>query len=160
MINTEHLRKNVIVPALTSLRLWSEEAEELVFNTGLVESGYKHIAQLGDGPACSFWQVEPFTAHDLRRNYLQKPQMDAINLRLIWMEVITQDVEWNLMNNMAYAVAMCRLVYRRSPMALPGVDDIQGQARIWKTAYNTSLGKGTEDYFIGKVKSFRAMNEA
>ena len=50
--------------------MWSEEAVELVFLTGLVESGYDYIYQIGSGIARSFWQVESFTAKDCVDNYL------------------------------------------------------------------------------------------
>ena len=42
----------------------SDDAVELVLVTGIVESGYKYLRQLGDGPARSFWQVEPATCVD------------------------------------------------------------------------------------------------
>ncbi len=34
----------------------SEDAVQLCYEVGLVESRYKYIRQLGDGPAKSFWQ--------------------------------------------------------------------------------------------------------
>ena len=50
--------------------MWSQEAEELVFLTGMVESGYDYIYQIGSGIARSFWQVESATAKDCIDNYL------------------------------------------------------------------------------------------
>jgi len=35
----------------------SEDAISLVVATGIVESRYEYIRQMGDGPARSFWQV-------------------------------------------------------------------------------------------------------
>ena len=49
----------------------SDDAVTLVHETGLVESGYKYLRQLGDGPAKSFWQIEPATAIDNLAHYLE-----------------------------------------------------------------------------------------
>ena len=43
----------------------SDDAIDLVLVTGIVESRYKYLRQLGNGPACSFWQVEPATCVDI-----------------------------------------------------------------------------------------------
>ena len=56
--------KELIRHTLKKLGMWSEQAEELVFLTGLVESGYRYISQIGSGIARSFWQVESATAKD------------------------------------------------------------------------------------------------
>ena len=56
--------KKLIDTTLRRMHMWSEEAVELVFLTGLVESGYDYIYQIGSGIARSFWQVESFTAKD------------------------------------------------------------------------------------------------
>ncbi|HEB27516.1 MAG TPA: hypothetical protein ENI05_07040, partial [Porticoccus sp.] len=42
----------------------SPDAVMLVLRTGAVESEYFYQRQLGEGPARSFWQVEPPTAKD------------------------------------------------------------------------------------------------
>ena len=49
----------------------SEPAIDLVLATGIVESRYEYIRQLGDGPARSFWQVEPSSAVDNLIHYLK-----------------------------------------------------------------------------------------
>lgn len=38
---------------------------DYLFKTGKVESHYKHVRQVGGGPARSYWQVEPATAMSL-----------------------------------------------------------------------------------------------
>ena len=48
----------------------SKDAIELVLATGIVESRYEYIRQMGDGPARSFWQVEPASAVDNCQHYL------------------------------------------------------------------------------------------
>ena len=49
----------------------SKDAVKLVVATGIVESRYEYIRQLGDGPARSFWQVEPATCVDNLAHYLK-----------------------------------------------------------------------------------------
>ena len=152
MIDTDQIKKHVIIPALDLIEMGGPDAVELVFNTGLVESRYKYIAQVG-GPALSFWQVEPTTMYDIFMNYLQYRQ----DLYSKIMQFTVVDTEFQLATNMAFAAAMCRLKYRRSPMPLPDADDIEGQAFIWKQVYNSPQGKGTEEKFIQIVNSFRAV---
>jgi len=48
--------------------------------------------------------------------------------------------------NLRYSVAMCRIHYYRQPGAIP--KDIQGQAEYWKKYYNTPMGKGTADDYV------------
>ena len=49
----------------------SEDAINLVLATGIVESRYEYVRQMGDGPARSFWQVEAATAVDNLAHYLK-----------------------------------------------------------------------------------------
>ena len=46
-----------------------------------------------------------------------------------------------------YAAAMARVHYLRAPSALPGFDDLEGQAAYWKRHYNTPLGAGTPEKY-------------
>lgn len=155
MIDLKQMREEVIRPALKAIDLWSEEAEELVLYTGYVESLYKYVAQVG-GPARSFWQVEPLTAIDIYTNYLyfRDELLDKVH-GLVTAGHKPVDTEFQLTVNMAYAAAMCRLVYRRSPLPLPDCGDTQGQAFIWKKVYNTVHGAGTEEKFITLVEGIK-----
>ena len=49
----------------------SDSAVTLITETGLVESRYVYLRQLGDGPARSFWQIEPATCIDNLQHYLK-----------------------------------------------------------------------------------------
>ena len=53
------------------------------------------------------------------------------------------------MVNIASGIVHCRLKYWRSP--LPLGKNIEENARLWKTAYNTVLGSGTEKKYIEMV---------
>ena len=160
MVNLRQIRDHVIDPTLKIIGLHSPEAVDLVLFTGLQESGYKYIKQLGTGPALSFWQIEPFTALDHFTNYLQ--YRGELSERVFDLMFACDDhegdhkadgkfpdiVKENLIGSLPFAVAMCRIKYRRDKMPLPAVGDGPGMARIWKQVYNTPQGAGRESEFI------------
>jgi hypothetical protein len=147
MVNLRQIRDHIIEPALQRMGLYSPEAADLVLFTGLQESGYKYLKQLGTGPALSFWQVEPYTANDIFETYLKfRDELeDAVESFMF-----DGTLEENLIGSLPFAVAMCRIKYRRSPMPLPSVGNGPGMAHIWKQAYNTPQGAGREIEFINQ----------
>ena len=64
-------------------------------------------------------------------------------------------IEAQLVTNLSFAVAMCRIVYRRRPTPLPAVGDGKGMAEIWKQDYNTDLGRGTVEEFMRNWESHK-----
>ncbi len=154
MVNLKQIRDAVIDPTLQAIGLHSPEAVDLVLFTGVQESGYKYLKQLGTGPALSFWQIEPDTLDDIFENYLKYREglaglvEELIPEHLGHSNEFPDFIEAQLVTNLAFAVAMSRLVYRRSPLMLPAVGDGPGMAHIWKKVYNTPKGAGTEDEFL------------
>jgi len=146
--------KSLISRVLHHLGFHSESAVEMVFLTGLVESNYDYLAQLGDGPAKSFFQIEPSTCKDIVDNYikyrasLQSQVKDTAKLRMRWDAVPQEELGFMLETNIAFAICMCRVHYRRVPTALPRIGDKLGFANYWKRWYNTELGKGTIEKFL------------
>jgi len=159
----EHKQARALIRSvLKKIGLWSKEAEELVFLTGLVESKYKYIKQLGNGPAVSVFQIEPASAVDICTNYLAYRRTllsnvaSSVYIHKRYLLKPTEDrLRSMLWMNMGLAIAMCRLTYRRSPLPLPSVSDIGGMAHMWKKVYNTHLGKGTIEHFIESSKTRR-----
>ena len=49
--------KKIINWSLNNLDMNSEDVSVLVFRTGMAESGYRHLSQMGSGPAVGFFQV-------------------------------------------------------------------------------------------------------
>lgn len=141
----KQLRELIIAPVLKTLGLYSKEAEDLIFGTACVESGCgEYIAQLGGGPAKGIYQMEPATAKDIYANFLKyKPDLQA-KLDALRCEGLT--LEENLVGNLYFATAMCRIHYLRQPGAIPS--DLEGLAEYWKKYYNTPLGKGTVNKFV------------
>ncbi len=143
MIDLDQFRDYVIEPTLEDLGMLSTSAVELVLGTALQESHLKYIKQLGEGPALGVCQMEPNTHDDIWKNFLAYRNVlsDAV-LDIGGPE--PQELIWNL----KYSVAMCRVHYRRVRSPLPQAGDVEGQAQYWKTYYNTELGKGTTQEYI------------
>lgn len=138
--------KKIINQTLDHMNMNSKEAVEMIYKTGKAESDYRTLQQYGDGPALGFFQMEPATCKDILENYVKfRPKYKELLLSLGFQE---DKMEFSLMSNIAFQVAMCRLHYRRVPFALPEADDLKGQAKYWKVHYNSHLGKGTIEHFM------------
>lgn len=152
MVNLRQIRDQIIKPALKAIDLSSPEAVDLILFTGIQESGYRYIKQLGPGPALSFWQVEPKTAQGAFDNYLKfRDELKTAVESLMF----SGGIEANLVGSLPFAVAMCRIKYRRDKMPLPSVGDGPGMAHIWKQVYNTHLGDGLESEFINSWEKYK-----
>ena len=150
MLDPEEFRRHIIRPVLAHLDLSGAAAEDLLLGTAVMESDLAHFRQLG-GPARGLYQMEPATEEDLWRNYLDYRPALAARVRSLlaaWPPRTAQ-----LVTNLSYATAMCRLHYRRVPAALPVAGDIESFARYWKRYYNTALGKGTPAQFVLKYRA-------
>jgi len=153
MIHPGHLLFQVINPVLRSMDAWDTRAERLVLGTAVQESecGY-YLHQLGDGPALGIYQMEPATHDDCWKNYLQYQPKLAAKVKG-WTKVAwaglnpgvvpdAKEMLWNL----AYATAMCRVKYLRVAEEIP--DTLPEQAAYYKKYYNTPQGAGTETEYI------------
>ena len=148
MLDIPQFRDNIVRPVLRAIRGEGRAAEILVLGTALQESNLRYLRQLGDGPARGVYQMEPATHDDIWDNYLRyrAELRDAVSE----FEVPRQDRHDQLVWNLGYATAMCRVHYRRVLEPLPGADDLLGLATYWKQHYNTPLGRGTVDEFVEK----------
>ena len=137
------IKWGLIAPTLEKIGLYSDTALNLVTGTGLVESGYRATNQVGGGPALGWFQMEPVTHDDIWRNYLAyRPELGK---RLRSIPGVSQNTgSWPsvhiLQYNPAYAVAMCRVKYLRSPSPLPPNNAV-ALSLYHKKYYNTILGK-------------------
>jgi len=150
--------KEVIESTLKDIDLYSNDAVNLVYNTGLVESKYTYLKQI-KGPAKGLFQCESWVAVDICKNYLKyreslmKKVASACKLEWFYfLEPNEADWEKILTTNIAAQIIMCRLHYRRVPKPLPKT--VEEQASQWKTYYNTSKGKGTVKKFLEIVDKY------
>lgn len=147
-LRPEQFYKYVIIPSLTTLGMYATNAAQLVLGTCLTESRLEFLDQIesnkGDqvpGPALGVPQMEMFTHNDLWKNFIGYHPEIIANLRKLMCKDVPDDVQ--LRGNLLYAVAMCRLHYRRVKAAMPAEGDAKGLAQYWKTYYNTPKGAGT-----------------
>ena len=144
MIDTRQFMQHIIVPALTAIDLDSAAAEELLLGTALQESGLRYLVQLGNGPAKGFFQMETATHNDIWDNYLRYRSELSAHIHVISSQQTAQEMVGNLL----YAAAMCRVHYLRVSESLPKAGKHAEQAKYWKTHYNTTQGRGTEAEYI------------
>ena len=132
-------------------------AFKLVIGTIAQESNFKYKKQLGNGPAMSYFQIEPNTAIDIIKNYIEyRPLLKEILSKIskINKKSNYREVEEELYVNFTFACFICRLVYYRSDFkklgfkSLNEIDQVEEMAKVWKSVYNTVYGKGKESEFI------------
>lgn len=159
MLNISHLRTLIIRPTLQYMEMWSEVAENLVVGTAIQESHATYLKQLGNGPALGLFQMEGVTHDDLWKNYIRYRAPIMNKLYNISIANNTKDTFINevsakeMIGNLYYATAMCRIQYLRAPEKLPS-NTIRGLAYYWKKYYNTHLGAGTEEEFIHNYQTY------
>lgn len=144
----------LIEPTLDRIGMDQPGAAQLLIGTALVESGLKRLRQVGGGPALSFFQVEPDTHDDIWENWLAfRPNTRRVIERLMVPNVpgIQQ-----LLENLPYAVAMARLVYRRVRYPLPKTGDVPAMALYWKTHFNTFQAEQSHKYVTVQLERFIA----
>ena len=154
-MRAEQLRDLVIKPVLKYLNMWSLEAEELILGTACAESlcgeYIRQETNKGYGPAMGIYQMEMNTCKDIYVNYLayKKDLLEKVNKLLI----PNLSYEQNLISNLMFATAMCRIHYYRVKEASPKT--LTRQAEYWKKYYNTEKGAGTVAGYIDKVNKLK-----
>ena len=123
----------IVDSVLRELDMYSQDAFDLVMRTGMQESRFKYLEQLGEGPAIGFFQVEPLTAEDIWVNYLI--YKTSVREKLALVAPLGPWSKFTIMSNIALQAALCRLKYRRDRNPIPS--DVKGQADYWKSVYNS-----------------------
>ena len=52
--------RSIIDWTLKHIDMYSKDAAAMVYRTGMAESGYKYLSQMGDGPAIGFFQLADY----------------------------------------------------------------------------------------------------
>ena len=140
-------------------RYASDDAIEMILVTGIVESRYKYITQLGSGPAKGFYQIEPKTCIDNLQHYLShrkslmKKCADASLVDLKYWQSYDESLWADILESSIRAgIVHCRLKYWRFPKRLPNTTE--GKAKYWKKYYNTEGGKGQPKKWIEAVQKW------
>jgi len=142
MIEDFHLE--IVRPVLDHLDMGGIWAERLVVGTALAETQLRHFKQI-NGPALGFYQIEPNTFQDIYYRYLKTKRTD-LKAKVDLLLAPSPEPMQQLITNLAFATAICRIKYWMSPH--PVGDSLDDLALIYKNVYNSSLGKGSEEKFI------------
>lgn len=144
----------IIIPTLRFLEpeiKYTDTAAALLLGTAAQEShlgNWVDQTTPGPGPAFGPFQMEEATHDDIWDNFLRYRL--SLRVKVASLEVpaiVTRKVE-EMHGNWYYAAAMARVHYFRNPFVMSPEFTVNGLALIWKTYYNTILGKGTCDEFV------------
>lgn len=149
MLNVEHVRTMVVRPTLKHLELHSQSAEDLVLGTLIQESRLTYLLQVGGGPGLGLAQMEPATFNWLWDDYLHKrPELKERVRSLVGDWRAGWDLSLELVTNLSFASALCRVRYLPATAPLPNTGDIAGLGAYWKKYYNTEKGAGTAQQWV------------
>lgn len=151
-MNVVQFRDEILTPVLKSFddfSFYSPGAVNLLLGTVAAESSASHFAEYVKqirGPAVSIFQMEPDTLDDIYNNYLRyRPELRRrVDALVDKNHSLADQMKWN----MALAIVMARIHYRRVPKALPHHEDVEGMADYYKQYYNTVLGGSSTEKFI------------
>lgn len=157
-LDPTQFRDLIVRPVLALLALPSPRySEHLLMGTAAQESRFRYLKQLGSGPALGLFQMEPATFRDLwDRVVLRNAIGREVQAFLVPGVAPVQQLVWNL----HFACAMCRLHYFVRPFKMPTPDlevgaraDPKVLGELWKEHYNTRMGKGTVSEFVHNYNS-------
>lgn len=132
--------------ALANSKLAAPASVPLILGIGNKESlNFTYIRQLGVGPARGFCQMEPATRIDLMTRQLAGYKNKAMLDALMSFVPAGADLDAEMMTNLNFMFAACRLRMWFEPEALPAPADAKGLCQYWKSYWNTSAGKGVVD---------------
>lgn len=138
--------ERLITPALAAVDgrlgkpvLNSPGARVLLLGTVAHESeGFRWPCQNG-GPALGYFNIELPTALDIiQRTEEHYPAIYAAAAPFLAGD--PEDIKQGLIFNLDSQVVIARLIYYFAPGRLPVVNDLKGQAALWKLTYNTAAG--------------------
>jgi hypothetical protein len=139
MLDPTQFKVLVIRPTLVKLGLWSVAAENLLLGTALAESSLVYLEQLDGGPALGLYQCEPVTHDDVWR-WLDHHEPYGGRVAALVPDSLIGLLCRQLLTNLAYATAICRIHYWRVPEPLPPARNAATLASYHKRYYNTVLG--------------------
>lgn len=153
MFNLNQFKECILVPTLSTMQMYSDDALELLIFTCAAESnGGTYLKQI-KGPALGIFQMEPATHQDIWVNYIFNSSR-IISLLSFNFQCPTIQLAERMVYDLQYAAVMARLHYSRFPEPLPDKDDVDGLFDYYKKYYNTESGKAKKADCIKKYKAF------
>lgn len=150
---------DLVEDTLIEMALYSDEAKDLVLGTIAQESHFGTYIKQIKGPAKGIAQIEPYTHDDMWENFIRYKEDIQAYLFSITSARSRKTYEGHqlpdaseLVWNLKYSIAMCRVFYLRRPEPIP--KDLVGQAEYYKLHYNTNRGKATVEEYIKNYRRF------
>jgi len=157
MIKLDHFKTYIIEKPLKDFNdvrpgAYSEDAVELLIGTAAIESNMGfYLKQVGGGPACGVFQVEPATAIDNFIHYLRYQDDQAEFVRSYMSERLvsqvfdgdkvridiqdTPELREELTTNLIFGMFMARIKYLRAPEPLPSRHNYLAMGDYWEINY-------------------------
>lgn len=135
---SKDIREFIIKPALQEINLYCQASEILVYGTGMCETGYKYLVEIGNphNGGLSPWQEQPsdYTdAYHWLHFDLNKVLLESI-VKANYYTSLPQDPKV-LIYNLKLAAMLCRVHYTRTNEPLPAIEP-QAMAEYHKRHYN------------------------
>lgn len=133
---------------------------DILMLTAAVESdGCSYFQQI-NGPAISFFQLEPATIDDILR-YVKQSSKRNIELAQINNNIFEEIFYYSardyqngaLLLHIELSILLARIKYWMDPKPLGNT--IEEHAATWKRVYNTELGKGKPEEAIKKYNTWK-----
>ena len=145
----------IIRETLIDQELYSEVALNLLLGTMAKESDFgTYLYQKPSRIAKGIFQMESATERDIWDNYLYlgrvKKREAIYRISGVRSANNNEALTWNI----AYAICMARLHYRRIPEPFPEYDNIEALGMYWDTHWNRNPEEGTVQQFIEKWDQF------
>lgn len=154
-LDPTQLLRHIIRPTLLAIGCHTRSAEALVLGTGMVESALRFVDQIDNankpGPAFGIFQMEGFTHWDMYGSYLRyHPELRAKVVRFV--RDCSPDIPdpGEMVGNLCYATAMCRVRYLPAQPALPAPGDAKALADYHSVYYN----RGGKTKVADSIKHF------
>ena len=126
-MNADRFLVEVVRPVLREMDMWSWAAEKLLIMTACHESGGFRYRKQVNGPAVSFFQIEPRTFEDIWNRYLMA-RSDRF-AKVVQFLPVGATARYALEHDDKFACAVARMKYAAVPDPLPDVTDDEGLAR-------------------------------
>lgn len=126
----------------------TQASVKLIVETAITESDMGRVLVLGDNYGAL--QIQEATAKHVI-SYL-KSEHEDIHAAVENLRDKKQSLRWNLTHNIPYQIAMSITCYwHKLPNYAEHIASREDRATLWKSVYNTRLGKGTVEKYEKRV---------
>ncbi len=133
-INPTDLSAHVIKPTLAYLGVRSGAAEKLLLGTAAQESNFNPFSEHNGG--IGIFQITPKEHRQAWDTYLAfRPELASKVRGLASQHQFLEKPDQELKTNLAYTTAIAWIIYLKSNVQLPHVDDIVGLGKFWQANF-------------------------